>query len=131
MNSGPQYVIRYRFEWLGECFWSANDEARGRFGYAIFPEMLPLSEQTIERTNELMAWHDQALNWDYPPDPGPWRQEECERFNYAARELLNAVRQELGSNFEVIDDFVEEKEDPELDAYSQDPKGFVRQKQID
>jgi hypothetical protein len=80
----------------------------------------------IKRANELMEWHDQALNWEYPPDPGPWRQEECERFNQAAKDLLADVRQELGKQFEVIDEFVEEKEDPELDAYLQDPKSFKR-----
>jgi hypothetical protein len=69
-------------------------------------------------------WHDQALNWEYPPDPGPWRQDECERFNQAAKDLLITVRQELGDHFEVIDELVEETEDPDLDAYLRDPKAF-------
>ncbi|GLV60203.1 hypothetical protein KDH_70250 [Dictyobacter sp. S3.2.2.5] len=131
MKPEAQYIIRYWFEWAAECFWSVNDAARERFGYAIIPEALPLSAQTIELVNELISWHDHALNWEYPPDPGPWRQEECDRFNQAARNLLATIRQELGEQFEVIDDFVEEVEDPELDAYLQDPQGFVRQKQID
>ncbi|EFH85193.1 hypothetical protein [Ktedonobacter racemifer] len=123
----PNYIIRYFFDWgAGCCFWSANDAARARFDYSIAPEQLPLSESTIKRANELMEWHDQALNWEYPPDPGPWRQEECERFNQAAKDLLTTVRQELGKHFEVIDEFVEEKEDPELDAYLRDPKSFKR-----
>jgi hypothetical protein len=120
------YIIRYWFEWKAGCFWSANDATRERFGYHILPEKLPLSEFTINRAHELVDWHDQALNWEYPPDPGPWRQDECERFNKAAREFLIAVRQELGDQFEVIDAFVEEEEDPDLDAYLQDPKGFKR-----
>lgn len=125
-NSKPDYIIRYWFEWGGGCFWGANDAAQKRFGYFIVPEQLPLTENTIKRANELTEWHDQALNWEYPPDPGPWRQEECERFNQAAKDLLITIRQELGDHFEVIDELVEEKEDPDLDAYLQDPKGFER-----
>jgi len=119
-------MIRYWFEWKAGCFWSANEATRERFGSLIPPEELPLSEGTIKRANELVDWHDQALNWEYPPDPGPWRQDECERFNQAAKVLLITVRQELGDHFEVIDELVEEKEDPDLDAYSRDPRGFKR-----
>jgi hypothetical protein len=125
-NPKLDYIIRYWFEWKAGCFWSANDATRERFGYLIPPEELPLSEGTIKRANELVDWHDQALNWEYPPDPGPWRQEECERFNQAAKDLLITVRQELGEHFEVIDELVEEKEDPDLDAYLRDPRGFKR-----
>jgi hypothetical protein len=39
---------------------------------------------------------------------------------------LIAVREELGDHFEVIDELVEEKEDPDLDAYLRDPGGFKR-----
>ncbi|SRR6266852_6779066 len=109
-NPKPDYIIRYWLEWKVGCFWSANDATRERFGYPIPLEKLPLSEVTIKRVNELMDWHDQALNWEDPPAPGPWRQEECERFNQAAKDLLITVRQELGEHFEVIDESGEEKE---------------------
>jgi hypothetical protein len=122
----PRYIIEYWFDWRAGCFWSANDEMRERFGYAIDPQALPLSVATIKRVNALMDWHDQALNWDYPLDPGPWRQDECDRFNQAAKELLEMVRMELGEDFEIIDRFVEEKEDPDLDAYVRNSKGFKR-----
>lgn len=125
-NTKSVYRIRYWFDWGASCFWAANDAARTRFGYAIAPEQLPLFESTIKRADELMGWHDQALNWEYPPDPGPWRQEECERFNQAAKDLLATVSRELGEQFEVIDACVPEKEDPDLDAYLRDPKGFRR-----
>ncbi|GHO80068.1 hypothetical protein KSD_78390 [Ktedonobacter sp. SOSP1-85] len=100
MNPKAEYVIRFFFEWTGTCFWCGNDAARERFDYYIEPEDLPLSESTVKRAKELMEWHDKALNWEYPPDPGPWRQEECDRFNQAAKELLSTVRQELGERFE-------------------------------
>ncbi len=126
MNLRSRYSILYWFDWGTGCFWSANDEARERFGYPIAPEALPLSAETIKQVNILMKWHDQALNWDYPPDPGPWRQEECDRFHQAAKELLLRVRKELGEGFEIIDRLVEMMEDPDLNAYLRDPKGFQR-----
>ncbi len=126
MKPKPCYIIRYWFEWHGPCFWSKNASARERFGYPIEPEALPLRPETVKSAYELVDWHDQALNWDYPPDPGPWRQDECDRFNRAAKEFLETVREELGEDFEIIDGFVEVKEDPDLDAYLRNPKGFKR-----
>jgi hypothetical protein len=126
MNLKSRYIILYWFDWGTGCFWSANDEARERFGYPIAPEALPLSAETIKRVNTLMNWHDQALNWDYPPDPGPWHQNECDRFNQAAQDLFVTVRKELGEDFEIIDRLVEMVEDPDLDAYLRNPKGFQR-----
>jgi hypothetical protein len=126
-KSEPEYVIRYRFEWLSVCFWAVNDATEEEFGNPIDPEELPLSQNTIQWAKELADWHNGALNWDYPPDPGPWRQEECDRFNRAAKELLITVRQELGEHFEVIDARIEEREDPDLYAYLRDPEGFRRE----
>ena len=126
MNLKSHYIIRYWFDWRAGCFWSANDETRERFGYPIVPVALPLSAGTLKRVNALTDWHDQTLNWDYPPDPGPWRQDECDRFHQAAKDLLEIVRQELEEEFEIIDSFVEMVEDPDLDAYLRDPKGFKR-----
>ena len=122
----PLYVIRYWFEWSAPCFWSADDRTRDRFGSPIEPESLPLSSTTIEQVHKLIQWHDQSLNWDYPPDPGPWRQNECDRFNCAARELLEACRRELGKDFELIDAYKNIVEDPDLDEYLRDPAGFER-----
>lgn len=126
MNTTPMYRLRYWFEWGAGCLWSADDTTNERFGYDIAPEALPLSANTIQRANELMAWHDQALNWAYPPDPGPWRQDECDRFNQAAKDLLLALREELGAHFDVIDAVVKMQEDPDLDAYLWNPQGFRR-----
>jgi hypothetical protein len=74
----------------------------------------------------LAEWHDTSLNWDYPPDPGPWRQPECDRFNDAVASLLADIRRALGPEFEVIDEQVSCVEDPDLDVYLADPKGFHR-----
>ncbi len=118
--------ISFWFEWHATCFWSADDETREHFECNIEPEYLPLSPATIQKVYELIEWHDTALNWEYPPHPGSWRQDECDRFNRAAKDLLAVVREELKGYFTVIDNLEEEKEDPDLDAYLSDPKNFKR-----
>jgi len=96
-NEHPRYVLRFWFEWATEtAFWPANDAARERFGMGpIMPEELPLLEAMQRQVRALATWHDSALNWEYPPDPGPWRQEECDRFNSAVTALYATAVREL------------------------------------
>jgi hypothetical protein len=121
-------LLKFWFEWkTGTAFWSGNDLARKRFdSYPIDPRLLPLSPGTVERVFELSRWHDTALNWEYPPDPGPWREDECKRFNQAVTELFETAIRELGDEFEILNVQGEEHEDPELDAYLHNPKTFRR-----
>jgi hypothetical protein len=97
----PRYVLRLMFEWGGGCLWCGNEAARAKFDVGPVEDLLLLSPETHRRLDELSVWHDQALNWDYPPDPGPWSPEEYERFDQAANELLMAVKDELGPEYEV------------------------------
>ncbi|HEY2840770.1 MAG TPA: hypothetical protein VGJ26_16555 [Pirellulales bacterium] len=124
MTERQKYVLHYYFEWTGGCLWSGCDASSRDFGVGPLDEadfQLPLSSEIRQRCQELGEWHDTALNWDYPPDPGPWRQPECDRFNSAARALLADLRQELGEQFEIIDKQDELVEDPNLDAFLKNP----------
>jgi hypothetical protein len=127
-----KYLLRFFFEWGGGCLWAGNGATFRDLGYGpldqIIPTSLPLSAKTLERCTKLGEWHDTALNQDYPPDPRPWRQTECDRFNAAARELLSDIRTELGAEYKVIDQQRPIVEDPDLDAYLANPKGFRRRK---
>ena len=89
------------------CFplWSVNDAALDTFGYSIDLACLPLAAQTVARVRDICKWHDTALNQEYPPDLGPWDADECERSNAAAQQLLADLRSELGSDFEIVDEF--------------------------
>lgn len=98
----PRYTVRLMFEWGGGSLWCGNDAARDAFGVGNIEDELPLSAETRRRLEELSVWHDTALNWDYPPDPGPWTPEEEARFDRAAQEILQTLRAELGSDFEVV-----------------------------
>lgn len=127
MNQKPIHHLNYFFEWASEsALWPADDAARARFGIPVDLSGLPLSPATLRQMANLSNWHDTSLNWSYPPDPGPWREEECARFTIAAHALLDQIRTELGPDFEVQDYFHEVHEDPELDRYLSDPEQFKR-----
>jgi len=100
-----KYQLRYFYDWSCLSLWSGNDAARDAFGYDIDIADLPLNADTATRVREICVWHDTALNQDYPPDPGPWDADECDRFNAAAKKLLADLRSELGTEFEIIDEF--------------------------
>lgn len=99
-----KFQLRYFFDWKCDPLWSANDAAREAFGYAVEPAELPLSDQTVTRIRKICAWHDTALNWDSPAEPGPWDAAEHDRFDEAARQLLTELRLELGPSFEILDE---------------------------
>ena len=129
MAEQAKYVLGYFFDYFHGCLWSNNDKANEDFGFGpldVSDTNLPLFAQTIQRCEEMAQWHYTSLNWDYPPDPGPWRQSECDRFNLAVRELLADIRKELGPDFEVLDHQEDVVEDPDLDTYLADPKKFCR-----
>lgn len=127
-STDQEYQIRFFYDWGCDApFWCSNDAARSRFDVGpIEPEELGLSVQISIRVRALAKWHDTALNWDYPPHPGPWRQEECDRFNVAVDALLEAIRSELGEEYKIIDRQGRYSEDPDLDRYLTNPKGFRR-----
>lgn len=120
-----RYRLRFFFDYgSGICLWSDNDAALEAFDYPVAANRLPLSPETVRRADEVLAWYDRSLNWDDPGAPLLWRQEECDRFNAAVRALLASLREELGEEFEVVDEFRGLAEEPHLDAYLADPDGF-------
>ena len=131
VSDQPKYAVRFFFEWGGGCLWAGNDAARQAFDHGPYDVgdncPLPLSPEILVRCGQLSDWHDGALNWDYPPDPGPWRQAECDRFNAAVKELLAAMRAELGPSFQVLNTQGDMVEDPDLDVYLAKPNGFRRE----
>jgi hypothetical protein len=126
----PIYAFRFFFDWgsSGECLWPDNAAARTRFGLAPSIEDFPVSEELKAKVHIIGEWYQAALNWDYPPDPGPWHQDECDRFNRAVRELFNDLVQELGEDFDLTYEQLEQSEDPDLAEYLKDPACFKRKK---
>lgn len=100
-----EYRLRFFFDaGSGTCLWAGNDAARERFGYWIDPDELPLSGECRERLQAIVARYDESIDWDYPPDSPVWSEEDEARFGREARELVEELRGELGSEFEIVDE---------------------------
>lgn len=95
------FQIRLMFEWGGGALWCGNDEARSKFGVGPIEDALPISYRIRSQLLDLTKWHDTALNWEYPPDPSSWSEEEWVCFNSAAEIALHEIQTELGPSFEV------------------------------
>ncbi len=100
----PRYVLRYFFDpGSGICLWSANDAAREKFDYPVQLQDLGLPENLLRKALYVMAWFDTSLDWNYPSDPSPWSENERARFHETSQVLLSMLRQQLGSEFEILD----------------------------
>lgn len=100
------YRFRYFFEWGagGDCLWADNDAARERYDYNPAIRDLPLSEALAVFLDETGYLHDDALNWDYPPDPPDpeqWTPEKEADFCRRAREGYERLCAELGADYEI------------------------------
>lgn len=51
-----------------------------------------------------MAWYDTSIDWDYPPDPSPWDDDEWQRFNTESQKMLTTLKEHLGTGFEIVDE---------------------------
>lgn len=100
----PQFQLTLMFEWGGGCLWCLNENAYKAFGVGPVEQNLNLSRETLEQMQKLTNLHDTALNWEYPPDPGPWKKAEYDAFDIAALELLQDLKTQLGSDFRVFYD---------------------------
>lgn len=96
------YRLRLMFEWGGGCIWTGNDAARSKYGVGPIEDLLPLANETRRKLEDMTAWHDLSLNWDYPPDPGPWDAPEYERFEAAVSMMLDHLQSELGEGYSIV-----------------------------
>jgi hypothetical protein len=110
MTTGRQkYKLRFFFDYgAGGCLWAENDVTRQDFGFGPIDETIAertgkISADTLELIEQLDDRHADYLNKDYPPDPSLWRQSDCDDFNQKVDTLLTSLRQQLQSDFEIIE----------------------------
>jgi hypothetical protein len=96
--------IRLFFEWGGGVLWCGNEAARQRFDVGSVDDELPLSNEIRNRLHGMSAWHDTALNWNNPAGPSPWSEADDARFTEAVARLADDIRQELGPDYEIINE---------------------------
>jgi hypothetical protein len=97
-----KYILKYWFEHEGICLWSANDNARSKYGYPIDNDKLPISKNLIDELYALEEEYHGYLDWDYPPNLSPWTAEQKQDFKNRANDKYFKLVSELGSDFEVI-----------------------------
>lgn len=123
---GAIFQFRFEFHYDVGPLWADNEAAQSHFGSWIDPSQIPLSSATRAECDRLDRWFYQSMNQEYPPDPSPWRQAECDRFNEAAANLFRAITRDLGPAYSVRNCQELLREDPDLDEYLRAPASFKR-----
>lgn len=99
-----KYVLRFWFEHGGICIWGVNGKAKEDYGYAIESNKLSISIELLNILDGLESEYVNCLNWESPMDPAPWTKEDKKKFKVAAIKAYEKLINELGSDFEVIND---------------------------
>jgi len=100
-----KYVLRVFFDaGSGVLLWSGNSAARERFGYPVNHDDLPLPDASQARVAAIIVKYDTSINWDAPSSPILWTNQECEQFNREVSELIEQLRRDLGSEFELANE---------------------------
>lgn len=94
------YEMKYMYDWgSGVCLWSTNDNAREKYGYPVFADDLPVSDELKDEIRYMTDKHDEALNWHCPNDDLLWNDEQTAAFKQEARKLYNRICLELGGDY--------------------------------
>ena len=101
-----KYRFKYWFEWgcsekSCPCLWSCDVYTKEKFGYEVDINSLPISEELKKYIFSLGIKHDEALDWEYPPNPLLWTKEEETEFYQKAHEAHNRLLEELGKDYEI------------------------------
>ncbi|MFD9408707.1 hypothetical protein ACFWBN_17055 [Streptomyces sp. NPDC059989] len=102
------YHLRFFFEvgvthtplWPGP---QGDPDLDSPYGYPCELERLPISLATRAELVRLCEWYETSIDWDYPPGPSPWPEEQWELFRQQADTALADLRRELGDAWTVED----------------------------
>ena len=103
VNRMSKYSIRFMPDYYSTSLWPESKSSYEEFESPISYEALNLSSDLIK---DLKAFDNSLLNildWTDPAAPSPLGEEEGIQIYNEGQRLLKLVRQELGSDFEVID----------------------------
>ncbi|MCF3106257.1 hypothetical protein IPZ58_32490 [Streptomyces roseoverticillatus] len=102
------YHLRFFFEagvphtplWPGP---QHDPDVGSPYGSPCELERLPISTAMRTELARLCEWYRSSIDWEYPPDPSPWTEEQWTLFRQQADAALDALRQELGDDWTVED----------------------------
>ncbi len=110
-------VLRFFFDYGAGCLWAGDAKTRDLLDVGPVDRKLPLSEPVREQTDRILFAHACYLNPLYPPDPSLWSQSLCDRFNADVDSLILKLRQEVGEDYDILDQQERYAEDVRLTAY--------------
>ena len=96
-----KYQLRFWFEHAGPCIWAVNARAKEKYGYGMWNNDIPISAELIDALDAMQDEYGTYLNWDYPPDPSPWPEEQKIDFYNRATKLYERLKEELGNEYEI------------------------------
>jgi len=99
-----KYQLRFYFEHGGICIWGMNDSAKEKYGYAIETSVLPISDSLKVELNLLEEDYATYLDWDDPAGPSLWSEEKKNSFLNVANRAYEKLKNELGLEFEVLNE---------------------------
>lgn len=95
--------LRYFFEaGVDTPLWPEDMDSP--YGYPCELEKLPISPATRAELARLSRSYQSSIDWDCPPNPSPWSDEEWRVFKEQAHMALAALRRELGAGWVVRDE---------------------------
>ena len=80
------------------------DDMDSPYGYPCEVERLPITPATRAELTRLSERYQSSIDWDCPPGPSPWSDDELQLFTQQARAALEALRRELGTGWVVRDE---------------------------
>lgn len=98
-----KYVIKFSPDYCATSLWAVNDNALSDFGNFIEYEDVGLPANLIERLNNFDDSVMGLIDWDNPGGDCPLTYEERNKLYEEGIRLLQLVRDELGTDYEVID----------------------------
>lgn len=124
-------LLKFFFDYgAGGCLWVGDNATRsgldvGSVDATIYdlqgqvmrhPSVL-LTNEAIALRERLNREHAEYLNPIYPPDPSLWTQAKCDHFNDGVERLLMMLRNELGDEYQILDEQERYIEHPSLGKY--------------
>ncbi|MGP3991263.1 hypothetical protein [Streptomyces sp. 3N207] len=79
------------------------DDIDSPYGFPCELERLPISPAVRIELAGLCEWYQSSIDWEYPPGPSPWPEQQWELFRQRADAALEVLRCELGEGWIVED----------------------------
>jgi hypothetical protein len=110
-------VLRFFFDYSEVCLWAEDAVTRNELGVGPIDCRLPLSGAARALIAKVGFEQSGYLNHIYPPDPSLWTQDLCDSFNEKVDQLLCLLREELGEQYDILDQQIRYVQDPALELY--------------